>query len=310
MYKYVIKRLLLLIPTLLGVILIVFSILSAIPGDPGRIILGIEAEQEAVDMFNHEFGLDRPFVERFLSYLEGVFTRFDFGISYRTREPVVDDILQRLPHTVKIAAFGVVTVIILGVPLGILSAVKRSTLVDTSITVYAMFLAAIPNFWFGLMLLYVFGLVLGWLPTYGAETWKHFILPIAALAVPGSSSFIRLTRVTMLEVVNQEYIKTARAKGAPEYSVIWKHAFKNAVLPLINGAGLTFSGLLGGTVVIESVFSIMGVGKLVVTAIQQRDIPIVMGSTIFLATVFMLIVLIIDLLYAFIDPRIRAKFSN
>lgn len=310
MYKYVIKRLLLLIPTLFGVVLTVFTILALLPGDPGRLILGMEAEQEAVDQFNEELGLNRPFAVRFLDYVKNVVTRFDFGESYRTRQPVVNDIMQRVPKTVKLATLSVIMVVILGVPLGILSAVKRSTIVDASITVYAMFLAAIPSFWLGLMFMYVFSLVLGWFPTYGSETLLHFVLPVATLSIPGSSGFIRLTRVTMLEVVNQEYIKTARAKGAPEAIVIWKHAFKNAVLPLINGTGLTFSGLLGGTVIIENIFSIMGIGKLVVTAIQQRDIPIVMGSTIFLATIFMMIVLIIDLLYAFVDPRIRAKFSQ
>ncbi len=310
MYKYIIKRLLLLIPTLFGVVLIVFTILALLPGDPGRLILGVEAKQEAVDQFNADLGLNRPFAVRFFDYLTKIITRFDFGESYRTGQPVVNDILQRVPKTVTLASLSVIAVVILGVPLGILSAVKRSTIVDASITVYAMFLAAIPSFWLGLMLLYLFSLVLGWLPSYGAETPIHFILPVATLSVPGSSGFIRLTRVTMLEVVNQEYIKTARAKGAPEAIVIWKHAFKNAVLPLINGTGLTFSALLGGTVIIENIFSIMGIGKLVVTAIQQRDIPIVMGCSIFLAAIFMIIVLIIDLLYAFVDPRIRAKFSQ
>ena len=310
MYRYILRRLLLLVPTLFGVILIVFVILSVLPGNPGRIILGIQAKQEAVDMFNHEFGLDQPVATRFIHYVTSIVTRFDFGLSYRTRKPVIDDIITRLPQTVTIAAYSVLAVVLLGVPLGVLSAIRRSTYVDTSITVYAMFLAAIPNFWFGLMLLYVFALVLGWFPTYGIGSWRHLVLPVATLAVPGSSGFIRLTRVTMLEVVNQEYVKTARAKGAPEYIVIWKHAFKNAVLPLINSTGLLFGALMGGTVIIESVFSIMGVGKLVVTAIQQRDIPIVMGSTVFLAAIFMLIVLAIDILYAVVDPRIRARFSS
>ena len=310
MHKYIFRRLLLLIPTLFGIIFIVFTILALIPGDPGRLILGIEAEQAAVDMFNKEFGLDRPFLVRFVDYITKVVTKFDFGVSYRTRHPVTIDIMQRLPRTVKLATVGVVAVLILGVPLGILSAIKRSTLVDTSITVYAMFLAAIPSFWLGLMLMYLFGLILGWLPIFGADTWKHYILPVATLAIPASSGFIRLTRVTMLEVVNQEYIKTARAKGVPEYGVIWKHAFKNAVLPLINGAGLMFSGLLGGTIIIETIFSMMGIGMLVLNSIRQRDMPVVMSCTILLATLFMLIVLIIDLLYALIDPRIRARFSK
>ena len=309
MYKYVIKRLLLLIPTLFAVVFVVFTILAWIPGDPGRLILGTSAEQEAVDKFNHDLGLDDPFLVRFGNYVKGIVTEFDFGDSYRTQRPVTEEIMERFPTTFKIAIIGVIFVIILGVPLGILSAIKRSTIVDASITVYAMFLAAIPSFWFGMIALYMFGLKLQLVPTFGIENWQGYILPIATLAIPSSSGFIRLTRVTMLETVNQEYIKTARAKGAPEAIVIWKHALKNAVLPLINAAGLTFSGLLGGAVILENIFSIQGVGRYALTAIQSRDIPAVMACTIFLASIFCVIVLAIDLIYAFVDPRIRAKFS-
>ena len=310
MSKYVIRRLLLMIPTMIAVIFIVFSILNFIPGDPGRLILGISARQEAVDMFNHNLGLDRPFLVRFFDYIGGIFLRFDFGNSYRNNVPVINEILSRFPATATLAVLGVVSVVILGVPLGILAAIRRSTITDASITVYAMFLTAIPGFWFGLVLMYFFALKLQWVPVFGVEEWKGYILPVITMAVPGSSGLIRLTRVTMLETVNQEYIKTARAKGAPEAIVIWKHALKNAVLPIINSIGLSFSGLLGGTVVIETIFSIEGIGKYVMTAIQARDIPAVMACTIILAAIFCVIVLLIDLIYAFIDPRIRAKFSS
>ena len=310
MSKYVLRRILLMIPTMIAVIFIVFTILNVIPGDPGRMILGISARQEAVDMFNHNLGLDRPFLVRFFDYIGGIFLRFDFGNSYRNNVPVINEILSRFPATATLAVLGVVSVVILGVPLGILAAIRRSTITDASITVYAMFLTAIPGFWFGLVLMYFFALKLQWVPVFGVEEWKGYILPVITMAVPGSSGLIRLTRVTMLETVNQEYIKTARAKGAPEAVVIWKHALKNAVLPIINSIGLTFSALLGGTVVIESVFSIEGIGKYVMTAIQARDIPAVMACTIILAAIFCVIVLLIDLIYAFIDPRIRAKFSS
>ena len=310
MSKYVIRRLLLMIPTMIAVIFIVFSILSFIPGDPGRMILGIAAPQEAVDMFNHNLGLDRPFIVRFLDYVGGIFLRFDFGESYRNSIPVIDEIMMRFPTTFRLAVFGVISVVILGVPLGILAAIRRSTITDASITVYAMFLTAIPGFWFGMILMYFFALKLKWVPVFGVSEWKGYILPIITMAVPGSSGLIRLTRVTMLETVNQEYIKTARAKGAPEAVVIWKHALKNAVLPIINSIGLSFSGLLGGTVVIETIFSIEGIGKYIMTSIGARDIPAVMACTIILAGIFCVIVLLIDLIYAFIDPRIRAKFSS
>lgn len=310
MSKYVIRRLLLMIPTLLAVIFIVFTILAAIPGDPGRMILGIAAEQEAVDMFNHNLGLDRPFFVRFWDYLVGIITEFDFGLSYRSQVPVIDEILLRFPTTFKLAVLSVISCVILGVPLGILSAMRRSTIVDASITVYAMFLTAIPGFWFGLVMIYIFNQQLDLLPAFGVSQWQGYILPIITMAVPGSSGLIRLTRVTMLETVNQEYVKTARAKGAPEAIVIWKHALKNAVLPIINSIGLSFSGMLGGTVIIETIFSIEGLGKYVMTAIQSKDIPAVMACTILLAAIFCIIVLAIDLIYAFIDPRIRSKFSS
>ena len=245
MHRYVIRRILLLIPILFGIIFLVFFILSFLPGEAARMIMGVEATPAMIEMFNAEFGLDQPFFIRFGQYLSGIFTRFDFGISFRSRQPVITEILNRFPHTLKIAVFSVIAVTVLGVPLGILAAIRRSTLVDASITVYAMFLAAIPGFWFGLIMIYIFALVLGWLPVFGTETWKHFILPVITLSLPGSSWFIRQTRVLMLETVHQEYTRTARAKGAPEYLVIWKHALKNAVLPLINSMGLMFSSLLG-----------------------------------------------------------------
>jgi len=310
MYKYVLRRLLMLIPTLFGVILIVFSIMEFLPGDPARLILGDDVDNTAIEAFHEEFGLDRPYLVRFGEYIFNVFTRFDFGKSWRSGDSVVDDLLLRLPKTLTLAVLSTFSVVILGVPLGVLASVKRSTIVDSTITVYAMLLSAVPTFWIGLMLLYLFGMKLGLLPTYGADTLVHFILPVVTLSFPNSAPFIRLTRVNMLETVNREYVRTARAKGAPEPVVIWKHAFKNAVLPLINSTGLTFGRMLGGTVIIENIFSISGVGRLIVTSINQRDIPVVMGCSIFLAITFMLIVLIIDLLYAFVDPRIRAKFSS
>jgi len=310
MIRYTMRRLLLLIPTIFCVILIVFIVMSVIPGDPGRLVLGVTATKEAVDMFNARFGLDLPFPVRFLNYLTGIVTRFDFGVSYRSLDPVMPGILMRFPTTLTVAFFSVLTALLIGVPLGVLAAVRHSTVIDTSVTVFSLFLAAIPSFWFGLMLLYLFAVTLMILPTHGADNWKGFVLPVLAMAVPSSSGFMRLTRVTMLGVVNAEYIRTARAKGSPEYKVIWKHAFRNAAVPLINGAGLMFSALLGGAVIIEQVFSLPGLGRHLVTAITQRDIPVVMGCTIFLSFTFMIIILLIDILYAALDPRIRLRYTK
>ena len=310
MIKYVGRRIMLLIPILFCVIFIVFLIMALMPGDPGRMQLGIGATQEAVDIFNKQFGLDKPFFTRFFNYIGGIVTRFDFGLSYRSRGAVMPGVVACAPVTVIIAALGVIGALLIGIPLGVLAAVRRSTLTDTSVTVFALFLSAIPSYWFGLMLLYLFSIVLSLLPTHGAQSWRGFVLPVAALAVPGASGFIRLTRVTMLDVVHQEYIRAARAKGAPEYSVIWKHAFRNAAMPLVNGAGLMFGALLGGTVINESVFSLPGLGRLLVMGISQRDTPVVMGCTIFISAVFMIIILLIDIVYAALDPRVRKRFTT
>jgi len=310
MYKYVIKRLLITIPTLFAVMIISFSIINFLPGDPGRIILGIEATPEAVAMFNAEFGLDQPFISRLTSFMRDVITRFDFGISFRTRAPVIDEIMSRLPITARIASMSVIAAVLLGVPLGVAAAIRRSTLTDASLTVAAMLLTAIPGFVFGLVLIYIFALRMGWFPTFGDQTWLHFVLPISTMGLLGAGSYIRFTRVLMLETVNQEYIKTARAKGAAEPRVIWKHAFKNACLPLINMILLSFSGLLGGAIITETVFSINGLGLHILTAVRNRDLPVVTAGTIVLAAFFLIIVLVIDLFYAFIDPKIRAKFSS
>ena len=310
MYKYILGRLLLLIPTLLGVTFLVFSILNVLPGNPGRLILGTEAPQSSVDMLNASFGLDKPFLVRFVNYVGDVITKFEFGNSYRSQNPVVKEITKALPITFALALSSVITAIILGVPFGILAAVRRSTLTDTSITVWAMFLASIPPFWLAIMLMSLFAIKIKLFPIFGISGVESYVLPIISIGLPGSTGFIRLTRVTMLETVNQEYIKTARAKGAPEYSVIWKHAFKNAVLPIINGAGLAFSALLGGSIITETVFSMPGLGLLTLQAIRSKDVPIVMASTLFLSTIFCLIVLLIDIVYALIDPRIKAKFSS
>ena len=310
MLIYICKRILFMIPTLLFVIIIVFSIISLIPGDPGRMELGISATQEQVDKFNEQFGLNRPYPVRMLDYIVGIITRFDFGVSYRGRQPVMSTVIHKLPVTLAVALYSVIGALLIGVPMGVLAAVRHARPVEAGVNVLALFLSAIPVFWFGMILVYVFSITLPLFPTYGTASWKGYVLPVISLAVPGSAGFMRLTRVTMLDVVHQEYVKTARAKGAPEHSVIWKHAFRNAALPIINSAGLMFGSLLGGTVIIEAVFSLPGLGRHIVTAILQRDLPVVMGCTIFISAVFMLIILAIDISYAGLDPRVRRRFAS
>ena len=309
MRKYVVKRLLLLIPVILGVAFIIFSIMALTPSSPGRLILGIQASEEDVAQKNHELGYDRPFLVRFAAYVvDGL--KGDFGKSYLTERPVVEEIAKRFPTTLKLAVLSVITSILIGVPLGVLSAVKQYSALDLITTVTAMFMAAVPGFWLGLMMMLLFGLRLGLLPISGIGSAAHYVLPTLTLAIPSSAALMRLTRSTMLETIRQDYIRTARAKGVKEGSVIFRHALKNALLPLITSVGMHFGGLLGGTVLIESVFSVPGLGTKMLEAIRNKDVPMVTGCTIFLAVLFCLIMLLVDLLYAYVDPRVKAQYSK
>lgn len=310
MAKFIGLRILGMVPILLGVTFIVFGILSLTPGDPGRLILGQNATQEAVDELNHQLGYDRPFLVRFFNFVFDAVTKFDFGKSYRSDKPVVSEIQIRFPTTLRLAALSVLVSAMTGIPLGILSAVKQYSIADTMATVTSLFLAAIPMFWLGMMLILVFALYLKMLPSNGVDTWTAYILPTITLSLPAAAMLLRMSRSTMLETIRQDYIRTARAKGAPERQVIFKHALKNALLPVITVIGMNFGFLLGGAVVIETIFSIPGLGTMILEGIRMKDVPIVMGSTLFLAAIFSFIMLILDLLYAFIDPRIKARFSR
>ena len=308
--KFVIKRLLLTIPVLLGTIFLVFVIMSLTPGDPGTLILGITAMPEDIARLNHEFGYDRPFIIRYLNYVKDIVTRFDFGRSYLSRTPVFDEILMRFPNTLRLALISIAFSSTIGISLGILSAVKQYSFIDSTLTVIAMFFACIPGFWLGLMLMLQFAVRLRWLPVSGIDTWRHYVLPIATLVLGSSAGLLRLTRSTMLETIRQDYIRTARSKGASEGRVIWRHAFKNALLPVITSMGMSFGASLGGAIIIETVFAIPGLGTHIVTAIRQKDTPVVLACTLFLAVMFCLIMLVVDIMYAFIDPRVKSRLAK
>lgn len=310
MIKYIGKRFLLLIPVVLGVVVIIFTIMSLTPGDPGRIILGDLATQEAVDQINEELGLNKPWLVRLGSYIYNAVFRFDLGTSYRTGKPVFEEIVDRMPTSVKISFNGIFFAALVGVPLGIYSAVNQYSTFDNGFRVGAMLLSAIPPFWLGMMLVYFFALRLGLFPSSGIEGWKNYVLPMITLGIPYAGGQLRMTRSTMLETIRQDYIRTAKAKGVPQRKVILKHALKNAALPIITVAATSFGGLLGGAVITETVFSMPGLGTLIVQGIRQKDTPIVLGSTICLAIIFSLIMLSVDLLYGFIDPRVRAKYTK
>jgi len=310
MGKYAVKRLLYMIPVLLGVSFLVFTILSLTPGDPGSIILGITAKPEDIAALNAEFGYDQPFLIRFFNYIGDIIFHFDLGTSYQSRQPVIEDIIARFPNTLKLTIFSMSVSSIVGISLGIISAVRQYSTLDHICVVTALIFASIPGFWLGLMLMLIFSLKLRILPSYGAGTLKHFILPTLTVSMTSAAGLLRLTRSAMLETIRQEYIRTAKAKGASEKRIIWKHALRNALLPVITTLGTSFGASLGGAIIAETVFAMPGMGTLITTAIRQKDIPVVMGATLFLATLFSLIILIVDLLYAVIDPRIKAKYQS
>lgn len=298
------------IPVLLGVSFLVFTILSLTPGDPGSIILGITAKKEDIAALNAEFGYDQPFLIRFFNYIGDIIFHFDLGTSYATRQPVMDSILARFPNTFLLAVLSMCLSSVIGMAMGIYSAVRQYSVMDHVCVVSALVFASMPSFWLGLMLLIVFSLKLGWLPSFGASSLRHFILPTLTIALPSAAGTLRLTRSTMLETIRQEYIRTAKAKGASNRRVIWKHALRNALLPVITSLGGGFGASLGGAIIAETVFAMPGMGTLMTTAIRQKDVPMVMGATLFLAVLFSFIILIVDILYAFIDPRIKAKYQN
>ena len=299
------------IPIIVGVSFLVYSIMSLTPGfnDPARIVLGMDASKDAVDNLNAILGADKPFFPRYLTYISRV-VQGDFGLSYRTQQPVTHEILRRFPTTLKLAVISVLISLLVGIPLGIISAVKQYKLVDNVSRVIAMIMTAIPSFWLGLMMLLFFSLKLRWLPSSGIASWKSYILPASSLSIVTMGLMIRITRSAMLEVIRQDYIRTARSKGLQEKKVIFKHALKNALIPVITVAGTNFGAQLGGAVIIEAVFAIPGLGQYILNAVNMRDLPGVLGSVILLAVTFSFINLVVDVIYSFVDPRIKTVYAK
>lgn len=310
MHRYVIRRLVLLIPVMLGAILIIFFIMSLAKGDPGSIIFGNAGTEETIHALNESLGYYDPFFVRYFRYVKGLFLEFDMGNSWRTGLPVADEIAKRAPVTLRLAFLGVFTAALIGIPLGILTATKQYTLLDEIPTAIAMIFAATPMFWLGMLLVLIFALQLGWLPSFGSSSWKNYVLPMVSIGLCYGARQMRYTRSSMLESIREDYIRTARAKGAEERTVIWKHALKNALLPVVTVIGNEFGGLCGGAAVIENLFSLPGIGSLIVTGINNRDVPVVTGCVVTVALLYSCVTLVVDLTYAFIDPRTRAKFTK
>lgn len=304
MAKYITKRLLFLIPVLIGVSLIVFTLLYITPGDPARMILGEQAEQQQVDQLREEMGLNDSFIVQYGRYVKNIVLHGDFGTSYATKSQVIEEIMAVFPNTLKLALTSVALAIVIGITFGVVSAVKQYSIFDSAISVIAILGISMPMFWLGLLMILLFSVKLGWLPASGYNSWKHMLMPAVCLGAQSIAVITRMTRSSMLEIVRQDYIRTVRAKGQKEIVVIVKHAFRNALVPIVTTVGLQFGHLLGGAMLTETVFSIPGLGRLMVESIKTRDFPMVQGSVLFIAVAFTLVNLIVDLLYAYVDPRI------
>lgn len=309
MLKYILRRLLLLIPILLGVILLIMFIMDLTPGDPATLLLGINATPEAVQQLNDELGFNDPLLVQYANYIIDAL-RGDFGFSWQTERGVFQEIMSRFPVTLKLAVFSIILTAIIGIPLGIISAIKKYSVLDMICTSGAMIFTSLPRFWLGMMLILFFSVQLGWLPSNGIGTWKHYILPVFTLAAPTAAKIMRLTRTTMLETIRSDYVRTARSKGASERRIIAHHELKNAILPVVTTLGIEFGQLLGGAILIETVFSMQGISTLMINAIRMKDTPLVTGSIVFFATMVCLTMLVIDLVYTVIDPRIRTKYTK
>ena len=308
MHKYVLRRLLLLIPVLLGVSLLVFTIMSLTPGDPAQLILGENAPKEAILKLREEMGLNDPFLVQYFRFV-GKAVLGDFGRSYTTGREVFGEIFSRFPNTLILAVIGIIISVCIGIPVGIISATRQYSFLDSFSMVLALLGVSMPVFWLGLMLILTFSVKLGLLPSGGFDGFKSLILPSLTLGVGSAAIITRMTRSSMLEVIRQDYIRTARAKGVAEKVVINKHALKNALIPIITVVGLQFGGLLGGAVLTESVYSWPGVGRLMVDAIRQKDTPTVLAAVVFLAVTFSVVNLLVDILYAYVDPRIKSQYK-
>ena len=296
-------------PVLLGVSFIVFSILSFTPGDPVEMRLGDNYSEEAYQAMKEEMGLNDPFLLRYVKYI-GNAVRGDFGNSYRTSQPVLNELAARLPNTILLSAAAMLFAVLLGIPLGVISATHQYSAVDNISMIGALFGVSMPNFWLGLMLIVIFAAGLRWFPSSGFEDWASIVLPAVTLSVNSLAMITRMTRSSMLETIRQDYIRTARAKGLKEGVIVIKHALRNAMIPIVTTVGLQFGFSLGGAVLVETVFAWPGIGRLLVECIKLKDTPVVVACVLVLATMFTVINLCIDILYAFLDPRIRAQYKT
>lgn len=310
MLKFILRRILWLIPVFFGIVILIFSIIYISPSDPTAIILGPGAGTEAKEQLREELGLNDPYFVQLGRYLYNLCVHGDFGSSYVTQVPVIKSIMERLPRSLMIGGISMVVVVVTGIPLGVLAATHQNRFGDRIATLAALIGVSLPQFWLALMLVVLFSSKLHWLPAFGISSWKSYIMPCLAVSVSIMAGLMRQTRSSMLEVIRSDYVVTARAKGVSETRITYRHALPNALIPLITYVGTELGGIFGGTVVIETIFTIPGIGTYMTTGINNNDLPIVEGCVIVLGIIFAIIMLVVDIAYAFADPRIREQYSG
>lgn len=309
MLRYIGKRLLMMIPIILGISLIVLILIDLTPGDPARQVMGFSATEAELEEFREVNGLNDPFLKRYVDFLWDA-VRGDLGTSYTNHRTVWSELGARFPYTFLLAVLSMALSLVVGIPIGIYAAVHQYSWKDNAAIFGSLFCVSMPSFWFSLILVQIFSVKLGWLPGTGIETWKGWVLPVISLALGYTATIARQTRSDMLEVIRQDYIVTARAKGQSEKKVLFRHALKNALIPVITISGTMFGSSLSGSLIAEVIFSIPGVGQYTLTALQNRDYPVIQGSVLFLSVVFSIVILLIDIIFAFVDPRIRSQYSR
>jgi peptide/nickel transport system permease protein len=308
MGQYILKRILITIPTLLGVTVIIFSLIYLTPGDPARLILGDMASEEDVQILREELGLNKSFPEQYIHYMKGLL-HGDMGTSYTSGRPVSTEIFERLPITTLLAFLCMVLAVFAGISAGIISAVRQYSFLDNIIRFFSLLGISMPSFWLALLLMIFFSVILRWLPASGLYSPRYFIMPVLSISAVSIATIARMTRSAMLEVVRQDYIRTVRAKGQKKTVIILRHALKNALVPVITVIGIQFAGILSGTVVNEQIFAIPGLGRLMVDAIKARNYPVVQGGVLVITFMFSVLNFLIDMLYAMVDPKIRTQYT-
>ena len=307
MAKYIIKNAQMVIPTMLAVVFIIFTINYFTPGDPVAIFFDFDYTEEQYAEKAAEWGLDQPFLTQFVNYVKNIVTRFDFGYSSYSGNSVISELSTRFPVSLQLGLISVLLTVIIGVPFGIISATRQYSLLDYGVTFVSLFFAAVPGFWLSMIMILIFSSRLGWLPSSGLTDWTCYIMPVIASSAQYVASVTRQTRSSMLEVVRRDYIRTARAKGVSERAVIWKHALRNALIPVVTLIGMQTGAVIAGSAIIEAVHSFPGMGSLMMTAINNKDYNTIQAVVLLLSGVVCLINLAVDIIYVAIDPRVKTK---